>query len=407
MLRWLVNNLGLIVLALTMALILWVISAIQSDPIAEAQIQYRVLVQGEERLSDFVVTSNIPSLIETTVRAPRSKLAELQATNPKIVIDLVDLGPGQHIFRVQPTLAIQPGSIVSTQVATATVSIERLMQGKVPIKLSTSGVPAVGFRVGGTKLETDQATIIATQSVLSRVAAINAVIQVDGLRASVDVNAQRLVPVDAVGAVVRDVKITPDTVQARVSVEQLSNYRDLPVVVKWRGQPAEGYSVVDITVDPLIVTVFGQADAVQGTKGFIDTLDVVIDNKQEDVDERVGVNVPPGVSLVNATQTVRVRMLIRPQIGSRTVKRKPTILGLSSALSATVQPGQVDIVLSGPLPRLTKLTEDDVRATIDVVGLDEGRYELTPQLVAPDAVVATSLLPKTVQVDLVRPKKKP
>ena len=407
MLRWLLNNVGLLMLAVAMAVVLWVISSLQDDPIIEAPVQYRVQLQGEERLNDFVVTSKIPTTVDTVIRAGRSKLTDFQASGPKIVVDLVELGPGQHSFLLVPKAGISPATFISTQVATATISIERLQQARIPVHFSTSGVPAVGFRVGSTKIDPDQVLAIAPQSVLTRVAAVNAFVTVDGLRASMDVNAQRLVAVDANGIELRDVKLVPDTVQARIGVEQLSNYRDLPVVVKWRGQPAEGYSVADISVEPIIVTVFGRDNAVQGTKGFIETLDVVIDNKQDDVDERVGVNVPPGVSLVSEGQTVRVRMRVRPLIGSRSVKRRPIFLGLSTTLSATVQPAQVDIVLTGPLPRLNKLTEDDVRATIDVVGLDEGSFQLTPKVVAPDGVTASSLLPAAVQVDLTKPKKKP
>jgi YbbR domain-containing protein len=146
-------------------------------------------------------------------------------------------------------------------------------------------------------------------------------------------------------------------------------------------------------------------DAVQATKGYIETLDVVVDNAKSDIDERVGLNLPPGVSLVEDNQsTVRVHVRIQPLMGSRTIKRKPALIGMSRNYSSTISPDTVDILLNGPLPQLNALTDNDVRVELDVTGLPPGVHQLTPHVQVPDGITAQSVLPATIQVELKQPE---
>lgn len=399
--RWIIKNAGLAALSVLLAIATWMISTWQEDPIIEDKLNVRIVKLGEGQVRDnAVLTGNLPESVTVRLRAPRSVFLALQATAPHIEIDLVRLGAGSHTISLTPQLNISPTLIVATTPDSAQIIIEPLQQMRVPVNINVVGVPAIGFKAGQVKIDPLQATIVAPREVISRVASVSAEVAVDNARTQLELNAVRVTARDSAGSPVAGVKVAPETISVRVPLEQLSNYRDLPIVVRWRGQPAEGYSVSDISVEPLIVTVFGAIDNVQATKGFIETLEVPISNAKGDIDERVGLNVPPGVSLVSESQTVRVRIRIRPLIASRTVKRKPVVIGLATNLSAVVSPATVDVVLDGPLPRLNALTEDDIRVTLDAKGLSEGSYQLTPNVIVPDDVTAKSVVPATIQIEL-------
>ena len=404
--RWFINNLSLILLSMVLAASFWAVSSLQDDPIIDGQLVHPITVVGADRLGDVVLNQNIPSQVISRIRAPRSVVLQLQGNQRPVVVDLSQYGVGRHEFLLAPVLDASPLQLIGSNVITGSIFVEPILTRKYSVKPVTVGTPALGFRLGTARVEPQELAVRGTQDVLDRVKGIEAVLSVEGARASLDIPAPVLRTVDAVGNTVDNLRGIIGTVTGRVPLEQLSNYRDLPVVVKWRGQPAEGYAVADIQVEPLIVTVFGREESVQGTRGFIETLDVVIANAQSDLDERANLNIPPGVSLVDSNRSVRVRMKIRPIIGSRTVRRKPTLIGLTSTLSATVQPLNVDVVLNGSLPRLNNLTEDDVRATVDVVGLDEGTYQLSIRAIAPDGVTVASVVPGSVQVELTRPKRR-
>jgi YbbR domain-containing protein len=400
MARWLVNNLGLMVLALLFGFGAWTLSTLQEDPIVEGTVSVRVVKLGESQLGNATWSGTIPVSVTTHIRAPRSIVSELNASGLHVDVDLSKLPMGEHVVWLTPTLTAAPVVILASQPVSAVVDIERLEQTTLPVRISIIGTPALGFRAGAPTSIPLQVTVTGTQDVISRVVTANAIVSVDGARSSVE-QEMRAFARDSEGDVVVGAQIVPDAVSVRVPMEQLSNYRDLAVLFKRRGQPAEGYAVTDVSVDPVIVTIYGTVEAVQATKGYIETLEVVIDNAKSDIDEQVGLDVPQGVSLVSEKQTsVQVHIRVQPLIGSRTIRRKPVLIGLTTAYSSTISPDTVDILLNGPLPQLNNLTDTDVLVELDVSGLALGVHQLTPKVRVPQGITAQSVLPATIQVEL-------
>jgi YbbR domain-containing protein len=400
MFRWFVNNLGLMLLALLFGFGAWAISTMQDDPIIEDNLAVKVVKLGENQLESATWTGTLPVTVTVRVRAQRSTFNQLNSSGLSIAVDLSKLGEGTHIVALTPTLPSEPVVILSSQPVTAVVTIQKLMQVKMPVKISVIGSPALGFRGGTPTSIPSQVTITGTADVISRVVSANAVVSVDGARSSVESEVPAYAR-DSDGEIVREAQVSPSSVSVRVPMEQLSNYRDMAVLVKRRGQPAEGYAVTDVSVDPVIVTIYGPVDVVQATKGYIETLEVDIDNAKSDVDEQIGLDVPAGVSLVSEKQTsVHVHIGIQPLRGTRTVKRVPVLIGLSDVYTSTVSPDTVDILLNGPLPSLNTLTDTDVIVELDVTGLATGVHQLTPSVRVPEGITAQSVLPATVQVEL-------
>jgi YbbR domain-containing protein len=359
-----------------------------------------VVKLGENQLDSAAWSGTLPPTITLRVRTQQSTFKELSAAGLSVNVDLSKMGVGTHVVPLTPTLPAAPVIILSSSPVTALVTIQRLVQVKMPVRLSVIGTPALGFR-GGTPTSIPlQVTITATDDVISRVVSANAVVSVDGARSSVEAEV-RAYARDNDGEIVPEAQVSPSSVSVRVPMEQLSNYRDMAVLVKRSGQPADGYAVTDVTVDPVIVTIYGPVDAVQATKGYIETLEVDISNAKSDVDEQIGLDVPAGVSLVSEKQTsVHVHIGIQPLRGTRTVKRVPVLIGMSSVYSSTVSPDTVDILLNGPLPSLNTLTDNDVIVELDATGLSAGVHQLTPSVRVPEGITAQSVLPATVQVEL-------
>ena len=400
MFRWFVNNVGLMLLALLFGFGAWTLSTMQDDPIIEDNLSVRVIKLGENQLDSASWTGTLPITVTVRVRAQQSTFNALNSAGLSMSVDLSKMGVGTHIVPLTPTLPSVPVVIISSQPVTALVTIQRLVQVKMPVRISVIGTPALGFR-GGTPTSIPlQVTITATSDVISRVVSANAVVSVDGARSSVEAEV-RAYARDSDGEIVPEAQVFPSSVSVRVPMEQLSNYRDMAVLVKRSGQPADGYAVTDVSVDPVIVTIYGPVDAVQATKGYIETLEVNINNAKSDIDEQVGLDVPTGVSLVSEKQTsVHIHIGVQPLRGTRTVKRAPVLVGLSSVYTSTVSPDTVDILLNGPLPSLNNLTDSDVIVELDATGLSTGVHQLTPIVRVPEGITAQSVLPATVQVEL-------
>lgn len=398
MARWFANNVGLMILAVILAFFVWALASLQSDPILENTIAAPVVVTGQPPAGEVLSASTLPESVSVRIRAPQSVFETLGNT-VQVPIDLSQLGPGEHVVQLTPAIRVQPSLLLSSRPNTATVSIENTVRQTFPVKVSITGTPAIGYRPLPSSVNPPEVVVMGTSQLMSQITSIEALVSVDNVRSSLEQTVP-LVAFDAEGNAIDDVNISPNAAVVRVPLEQLSNYRDLAVRVKITGQPENGYAVTGVEYAPQVVTVFGPREAIQQLPGFIETLDLSIDNARQAVEQRVGLNVPPNVSLVSENQSVAVRVQIEPQQGARTVSRQPTVVGVATPLTYTVSPPSVDIVLAGPLPQLNQLTEGDVRVEVDASNLPAGVHQVAPTVSTPDGITVQSVLPATVQVDI-------
>jgi YbbR domain-containing protein len=397
--RWIANNLGLMGLATLMAFVLWLFNSITDDPVVDGTIQANVTVMQPTDAS-LVVNSSVPQTVALSIRAPRSTLQRANDESARVVVNLNGLGVGSHVVQLDPTLSLDPAQLLSSRPLTASVSIERLAQRTLPVRLSAIGQPAVGYEQQDGELSVKTAVVSATEQVLARVTTIDAIVSVDEVRSSV-AQRVRLVPRDQDGVVVADATVDPSEAIATIPVEQLSNYRTLAVSVKTKGRQADNYSITSISAEPQTLTVFGNKEVIQKLPGFIETLEVNLEGATQSIEERVGLQVPAGVTLVgdNSNFSVQVRVRIEAQVSAATVSRTPVIIGLDNRLDASVSPATVAIVLSGPLPKLNALGDQDVQVLLNLTNLGEGVHQVAPTIVKPDGLVAQVPL-STVQVEL-------
>jgi len=95
-----------------------------------------------------------------------------------------------------------------------------------------------------------------------------------------------------------------------------------------------------------------------------------------------------------------VKVSIEPIQSSQTVVITPEIQGLDPGYTFTVSPETVEVILSGPLPLLEALEDNDVRVVLDLFELPGGTHQIEPQIVVPEGVTAQSINPATVQVEI-------
>jgi YbbR domain-containing protein len=87
--------------------------------------------------------------------------------------------------------------------------------------------------------------------------------------------------------------------------------------------------------------------------------------------------------------------------GGLTLQGLPlTWQGLSPEFAAKASPDAVDVILSGPLPRLDTLKRSEVQVIIDVYGLTPGVHKITPTVIVPEGIKVESVLPDIVEVQI-------
>ena len=194
----------------------------------------------------------------------------------------------------------------------------------------------------------------------------------------------RLLPIqvlDENNLVISGLTITPEQISVSQQITQRGGYRNVVVKVVTLGQISSGYRLTTISVFPPAVTVFASDPSlVDKLPGYVETSPLDLTGTRDDVDVRVQLNLPEGISVVG-DQTVNVVVGVSAIEGSLTINDVPVVvINLSPELGVSLSPETVNIIISGPLPVLDGLTSGDIRVVIDLANTAIGTYQLVPRV---------------------------
>ena len=401
MFRWISENYRTFLWAFALSIAVWVAAVTSADPDETRLLDAPVPVQIIGQDPSLVINSDIPKEVEVTLRAPRSVWNLIDA-DPQIVqaiLDISGLSSGEHSIEVQIQIDARPIQIVSVGPGTITFMLESLATQTLSVDLSLAGEPAVGYQVGETSLEPMEIVVAGAQSQVQKVMRARVSVDLSGIRENYD----QTLPIeilDEKGQPVNGITVSPETIHVSMPVSQQGGYRDVAIKVITTGRVASGYRLTDISVFPPVVTVFaGDPQLVSELPGVLETQSLDLQNAQEDINTRIALNLPEGISIVGE-QTVLIQVGVSPIESSITLaSEKVEIIGLGTGLSAQVLPLNVDVILSGPLPLLDTLTRQGIRVTVDLTGLLPGTHQVVPKVeVLISDIVVESILPNTIEV---------
>ncbi len=401
------RNLDSLALAFFLAVIVWVIAVQQEDPIIVADLPDSIPVSYVNLPEGLTILGNPVDSVRIRVRGQRSVVTSLTGDSFRAYVDLAGLAPDVHTLpiRVEGPREI---TVVSVEPPRAVVHLERLAQKTVPVRVEIMDLPPLGYRVRADNIVTEPmtATVEGPQSQVEKVVSAVAEVYVQARRSSVDTNVA-LSPRDANGLPVFNVSVKPPVARVVVPIEPQPGFAEVPVVPRTVGQPAEGYRVASISVDPATVTLRGNPEVLQTLPGYVETEPLDISGATQDIVERLPLRVPENVSILGS-KTAIVTVRIVPLEGGRTLVRVLRVQGLPEGMQVTIPIESVQIILSGPLPKLNNLRGDEVQAILDLSDITgEGVFTLKPQILTPADIRVEAVIPAEIQVEVRRPTPTP
>ncbi len=392
-------------LAFALSVAVWISAVTANDPTQERIYSQPVSIELIGQDPKLVLTNIPEEEISLTLRAPSSVWDSLSLErNPvRAVVDLSGLEPGTHILPVQVQIGIRPIEIVSVLPTTVEVSLEVLANQSFPIQITQRGTPGVGFEAALPFITPDVANVSGPESLVNRVEQVRAILDFNNTTENIS-RSIILQALDANESVVSGLSITPDKVDITVPITQRGGYRNVVVKVVVSGTVSSGYRVTNISVYPPAVTVYSSDPSlVDDLPGYVETTSIDLSGAKDDVDVNVPLVLPAGVSLVG-DQLVEVLVGVASIEGSLTFENmRITIIGLETGLSADISPEVVDVIISGPLPELEKLTTQDIQIILDLTGEKVGKINRTPRVeFTIEDIRLESLLPSSIEVTITR-----
>lgn len=327
----LTDNLGLKVLALIFAALLWLIVVNIDDPVLTKTFTGIEV----EILNSEVVTNKGKSLrkaqetqtVSVTVKATRSVLQEMHADDIKAYADMKEL-----MLSTQVPISVEipeyegeyeeaysiPGNLQ--------VVIEDDTTNTFPITPSAKGNPQDGYVVGEIEVNPEKIKIGGPKSIIERISRVEAEVDITGISEDTELPSS-LVFYDTDGRIVDTTLLTfydfkkDDTVNVTVKVQRTKS-----VPVKFDDsnlRPADGYIVKEVVTEPKEVLITGEQKALASITELNIPASALqmsgLERKQEEVVD-ITPYLPQGIDLVGENAGSIVVTVMVEEIGTRTIE---------------------------------------------------------------------------------------
>ena len=405
--RWrrFIEQLNTLILSILLGIIVWVIAINQENPIVQQTYGERLPVTVRGLPGNLMPVQDLSrETVQVVLQAPRESWDNLEPSDFTAYIDLSGLGPGVHDVEVQVDVVDPRVRVISIQRPALRVQLDQVISKQVPVRVDIVDTTAFGYEWQLPVVQPMTVTVMGPETQVAQVTTTRAEVSLGNAKSQVERN-ETVTPINAEGQVVPRVTVTPEIVHVVVPVEQWPGRKEVAVRVNLTGQPAAGYRLSSVRVNPSTVVLLGSADVLAQVPGFVSTEPVSLTNATGEIQERVQVIIPQGATVLEGT-AVDVTASITPIEGGTTVVQQPVVQGLGPGLEANVALETVDVIISGPLPLLEALGPDDVFVILDLTGLLAGNHIVTPRVVVPTGIRAEGVLPQTVEV-IITSKKTP
>lgn len=378
----LTNNIGLKVLSILLATILWLVITNIEDPVGTKTFDnVPVTILHEDVISDLGKVYDIiqGETISFTVEARRSIREALKASDFKVEADFNELSD-VYAVPIEVTSPRYGDSVVVKDMneKIMIVSLEELVQETFKVNIVQKGDIAEEYFVGAK---------IATPNIIT----------VSGPKARVDRIKEVIVEVDATGAIasfnaVGQPKLIDeegnemdnsyfDFNESYVSVRiDLYRTKEINLQILATGKPADGYAMTNIEYEPKTITVAGKNEDLQRLRYL--QVKHSIGGATSNISEEINIQekLSEGIVLVGEDQTAAINITIEKMI-TKDIMIWPGDVDFrnkSSAHNLQINTaGSMTVTVTGPAAELENITRMTLKPYVDIAEKGSGSYTET------------------------------
>lgn len=419
------NNLGLKLLSVVIAIILWFVVVMTNNPKDSKEFRNIPVVltnvellTGENKVYEVLDNTDI---VRVTVEMPRDKMDQISESD---IVAEADVSKLTEINTVPINCYVGNDSLNVSSVTcnrdVVRLSVEDKINRTFNIEIVPIGKPAEGYVIDDISSSLTRIQISGPRSVIEKVKKVVAEVDVTNAVGDISVNVAPQFYDENDNAVPNSSKITKSDNTVHLDVKVLVT-KEVPVEVSYTGTPAEGYLATgEIGCDPATVMLSGTLPALAGVnKIVIPGEDVDITDATGDFSVTVNLqrylNINDVKLLDGGTQRVTITVDIEAE-AERTLtipERNISILSLPEGFEAELAEREepyepYEIRISGLEAAVSAVGQDSLRGTLDIgewmeeqnmEELSAGTYEIPVSFELPDNVNIEEGL--TVRVNIV------
>ena len=387
LLKILSNNWGFKLLALVLAIIIWLVIVNVEDPEKSRVMTVPVSIENEQYLTDQGYSYEVDgrSEVSFTVSGARTIIEDLSESDFKATADLSEINDDMDSVPIRITVTrFSSGLTLQKRTQYLDVSVEKIISKDLEIQVEEKGDAPENRNVSIVSINPSTVTVTGPESLVGNVTEAHVTVDISNSNDDFSRNGEITLWDDG-GKQIEDSQITLSDSQATVQFS-VDARKDVTLTAKTSGTPEEGYQVTAIECTPEKTTVAGEDDALSALTGIeltSDELDVTDKNESFEVELPITNALPSGIILAEgAPSKTMVKVTIEPYITKElTISTgQIAVKGLEDGYSLTFDDDEVDIVLKGREEDITNIEAEDVTGFVDVSSLKAGNQSVTLQL---------------------------
>jgi YbbR domain-containing protein len=396
-------DIGRAIFAVALAVLLYFVAVSETNPADQRETSFSVQVQVVNVQAGLVnITS--PPPVRLWVTAPQNVFSRLRPESFTAQVDASTAHSGDNDLPIAVTTSDPEVRSVQPEQATLRLTLEEVTHQVLPVRVNVAGQPPSGYRQqGAANWDPTQITIEGPASLVSRATAAQVEVSIANVTVSINGVYTPMI-VDAQGNELKypGLRANPQAVTVRVDIAQETQYKEVGVRPVVQGQPAPGYALQPLDVNPPTATIVGDTNELQAVN-FVDTAPIDVSGISTTAVKTVPLSPPPQTLLLQSGQTVTVTVRVTALTIQQTVRVAPSVINLSGTVQLARPLDLVSVTVSGPAPALQQLALNpgDFKVVLDASGQGPGRHTLDTKVQqVPQGLTLIDASPKQVQVDL-------
>lgn len=383
------------VVAVLFAVLLWLYVSAEDNPPIEKTLTLDIVY---ENLSEELAVIRKDTEVSIKVRGDSAVVNNLGNKDFKASVDLsrAQIGENSLPVKISNLMGVEIIDIYPREVE---VSIDRVAEKQIPVEVALLGQTAHGFSSFKATVKPSQVVVRGPETILKGIHEARVDVNLSNAEANLDLD----LPVkifDQKGNWYGSdlISVIPSTVEVFVPIVEDTPSKTVPVKPVFKGEPAAGYHISRIIIEPETVKILGSYDRLN----LIDQMEtnpISLSGLTESITREVNLSVPSGISLLYGNK-VKVVVQIEKSTVVKEMELPIVIKDGSSKHKITVVPLTAKIKLEGQKDILENLTKDNFQAFVSVSGLEPGVYEINVQVDAPNNVQILETNPVKVKVEI-------
>lgn len=375
----LTRNLGMKILSLILALIVWLVVVNIDNPTTtrlfrdiDVEIQHEDAINSLNKVYEIIEGSTV----DVTVKGKRSVLDNMKDTDIKAAADLSNLSYTNAV-PIVVTCSKSVDSLSLGRISTLKVNLEDVATKQLKVTIVPKGSEEAGYFIGTIKAKPNIIQVTGAESLIARIDQVR--VDIDISNVSEDFHAEgEPKAYDADGRSIGSSNLSFSTNKIELIATVLKT-KTVNIDITTEGIPLEGYQFAGIDYEPKKITIAGESSALKDVNSIPISMD--IGNAFLNIEEEIDLTeyIPAGVSIAEDSKTVIVNIAIEKlqekniDFNTNDIEIKNLPTGVTFSFD---EQDELSVAVLGLSDKLSDVTKESLNPYINLLDLGLGTHEV-------------------------------